>query len=608
MVREEYLKKYEVNHKYNIKILWSYLRQSKKMLFWIVLLLLGIELLSFTDNFVFKFLIDKATELGLGELAKEQFLEFMFILLVIYFVLRGVFSPIFHFIRIRLFNRLEGDLMSNLEKDSFWHVMTRSYDFHLNKKTGSIISQMTRGVSKIETMLDAFMFNFFPTLFRVLISIGVIIYFDITTAIILGIMVLLFVLVGVYITEKQKKPQNEANYQEDLLKQNVGDVFTNIETVIYFGKESRTQSYYSNISNLLKKSRIKFWDYFSWYVLIQSVIITIGIVFIFYFTFTGFVEGRITLGTIALIYSAIFRLLPFLFNMMQGYRMFIRSSVDVSALFEMFKVEKKVVDVPRAKKINVKEGEINFDQVYFTYPENILNSKAKQLEKVLKNFNLKIKKNSKVALVGPSGGGKSTVIKLLYRLFDINEGQITIDGQDISKVTQESLRNGMSIVTQEPILFDNTIYFNIAYANPKAKKKEVWKAIKFAQLDKLIANLPYGERTIVGERGVKLSGGEKQRVSIARAILADKKILVLDEATSALDSETEKEIQRDLEKLMRGRTTIMIAHRLSTIMKADVIIVLDNGKIVEKGNHRELANKRGGLYKRLWGLQQGGNL
>ena len=183
-----------------------------------------------------------------------------------------------------------------------------------------------------------------------------------------------------------------------------------------------------------------------------------------------------------------------------------------------------------------------------------------------------------------------------------------IDGQDIAEITQESLRNSMSIVPQEPILFDNTIWFNISYANPKASIPEVWRAIKVAQLDKFIKRLPRGEKTIVGERGVKLSGGEKQRVSIARAILADKKILVLDEATSALDSETELEIQKDLEKLMKGRTTIMIAHRLSTIMKANKIVVLNEGRIVEIGTHQELANKRGGLYRRLWDLQKGGML
>ncbi|MBU1622175.1 MAG: ABC transporter ATP-binding protein/permease, partial [Nanoarchaeota archaeon] len=606
---EEYLKRYDVSHKYNLKVMWSYLRSSKGVMLAIVLLLLAIEIISFTDNFVFKFLIDKATEFNLGEVSKEQFLQFVMLLLGVYFVLRGILAPIFYFIRIKLFNRLEGDLMSNLEKDSFWHIMTRSYRFHLNKKTGSIISQLTRGVSKIETMLDAFMFHFIPTIFRIALSIGVIVYFDKITAMILGIMIVLFIIIGIYITEKQRKPQNEANYQEDLLKQNVGDVFTNIETVIYFGKEKRTQSYFASISNSLRKARIKFWDYFSWYVMIQTFIIAVGIVAIFYFTFNSFVEGRITLGTIALIYSALFKLLPYLFNMMHGYRMFIRSSVDVSALLEMFKVEKEVLNLPNAKTIKIKEGEINFEHVYFTYPKNEASIKrGKELDTVLKDFDLKIKPNTKVALVGPSGGGKSTVVKLLYRLFDLDEGKITIDGQDIGQVTQESLRNSMSIVTQEPILFDNTIYFNIAYANPKADKKDVWKAMKFAQLDKLMANLPYGERTIVGERGVKLSGGEKQRVSIARAILADKKILVLDEATSALDSATEKEIQRDLEKLMKGRTTIMIAHRLSTIMKANTIVVLDQGKIVEKGSHRELTNKKGGLYQRLWGLQQGGNL
>ncbi|HIH11487.1 TPA: ATP-binding cassette domain-containing protein, partial [Candidatus Woesearchaeota archaeon] len=218
------------------------------------------------------------------------------------------------------------------------------------------------------------------------------------------------------------------------------------------------------------------------------------------------------------------------------------------------------------------------------------------------------KKNMKVALVGPSGSGKSTIVKLLYRLFDLNEGEIRIDGQDISSVTQQSLRENMSIVPQEPILFDNTLFFNIAYGKPNASKAEVWRAIKFAHLDQFMERLPQKEKTFVGERGVKLSGGEKQRVSIARAILANKKILVLDEATSALDSGTEREIQKDLEKLMRGRTSIIIAHRLSTIMKADMIVVLSRGKVVEMGTHEELRDRQGGLYKKLWRLQQGGEL
>jgi len=218
---------------------------------------------------------------------------------------------------------------------------------------------------------------------------------------------------------------------------------------------------------------------------------------------------------------------------------------------------------------------------------------------------LSIHKNEKIALVGHSGCGKSTLINLLYRFYDIERGQILIDGKDIRDFKQESLRGSMSIVPQECVLFDDSIWNNIKFSNPKATKDDIWKAIRFAQLDKIIDEMPEKENTIVGERGVKLSGGEKQRVSIARAILANKKILVLDEATSALDSETEYEIQKDLARLMKGRTSIIIAHRLSTIMHADKIIVMKKGKIVQSGTHRQLIN-RSGEYKKLWNLQRGG--
>jgi ATP-binding cassette, subfamily B, heavy metal transporter len=601
------LKKYEVNTKYNLKVLWSYLRKYKWMTLLIILIALALELTSFFDNFIFKFLVDKAAEYSLGTVTIDDFTSFLFLVLGIFIFVRGFVGAGLWFVRVRLFNRLEGRLMNEIEKSSFWHVLNLSYRYHLNKKTGSMISQFTRGVGKIEGLLDAIAFNFIGVFFRIVLSLGVIVYFDFTTALVLLLTIVAFLTSGIIITNKQRKPQNESNYREDILKQNISDVYTNIETVKYFGKEKRTHSYFGSLSNSLKDARIKFWDIFSYYISIQSFIITLGTAFIFYFSFNGFIAGEMTLGTITLIFSAIWKLVPQLFGFLHGYRHFIRCNVDVSALFETFKEKNEVKDIPKAKKLNVKEGIIDFQNVYFTYPANQQQNKN-EASGVIKGFNLKIKKDQKVALVGPSGGGKTTVIKLLYRLFDIDEGKILIDGKDISQITQESLHNSMSVVPQEPILFDNTIYFNIAYANPSASKEQVLKAIKFAQLDNFIARLPLGDKTIVGERGVKLSGGEKQRVSIARAILANKQILILDEATSALDSETEREIQNDLEKLMKGRTTIMIAHRLSTIMKADKIVVLERGKIKEIGTHKELANKKGGLYKRLWDLQVGGML
>jgi ATP-binding cassette, subfamily B, heavy metal transporter len=268
---------------------------------------------------------------------------------------------------------------------------------------------------------------------------------------------------------------------------------------------------------------------------------------------------------------------------------------DFESLYSYSKIKKEVKDKDDAKPLKIKNPSIEFKNITFMYGKR----------KIFENFNLKISKNKKVAFVGHSGCGKTTLVKLLYRLYDLNTGKILLDDTDIKQVNQESLREEMSIVPQECVLFDDSIYNNILFSKPNAKKEEVMSAIKFAQLDKIIENFPDKENTLVGERGIKLSGGEKQRVSIARAILADKKILVLDEATSSLDSETEHEIQKDLEKLMKGRTSIIIAHRLSTIMHADMIVVMKKGKIVERGKHVQLI-KKNGEYKKLWKLQKGG--
>ncbi|MBT4111034.1 ABC transporter ATP-binding protein [Candidatus Woesearchaeota archaeon] len=599
------LKKYqEIDLKHNLKTLWGFVSKYKLILFSIIGLMFVNEGVVFLDNFIFKYLVDKGTLFTNNELSAELFAKVIIGSVLVYLGLKVIDAVLWYFM-IHFTNRLESKMMSDIEKKSFWHILKLSYRFHLNKKTGTIISQFTRGINKVETFADAFLFHFVKVFFRIILAIGVIFYFDLATALTLLAMIVVFVFVGFHITNLQKKPQNIANYREDVLKQNLSDVFLNIETVKYFAKEKSTQGFFSALSHRLRDSRYKFWNYFSWHAGIQTMVLGIGISLIFYFSFTGLLTGRLTLGTITLIYAAVWKLIPNLFGLIHGYRQFVRSIVDVDALFKMFKEENEVKDLVHAKKLKVDEGEIVFKNVTFTYP---VTKQSHQPKTVIKNFDYKVKKYHKVAFVGPSGGGKTTMIKLLYRLFDLSEGKILIDGQDISKITQESLRDNMSVVPQEPLLFDNSLWYNIAYANPKASKRQIWKAIKFAQLDKFIADLPNREKTIVGERGVKLSGGEKQRVSIARALLANKKILVLDEATSALDSETEKEIQKDLEKLMKGRTTIMIAHRLSTIMKANEIVVISKGKIVEAGTHKELTNKRGGLYRRLWELQRGGGL
>ena len=597
-------KRKELDLKYNFKVLWNFLQKYRLIFYLIIFITFITEIISFADSFFFKYLIDKAELLSQHQLEINSFGQLLLWAVLIFLGIK-IIGTILWYILMELINRMEGGLMNDIENKSFWHVLSLSYRFHLNKKTGSLISQFTRGVSKVESFVDAVIFNFFPALFRFILSIGVIFYFDTWTAVALSITTVAFMAAGIIVTYYQKESQNEANDREDLLKHNLGDIFFNIETVKYFAKEKPTFNYFSKLSQELKDSRIKFWNHFSWMVAIQTLILGVGLAAIFYSSFNSFKSGILTLGAITLIYTAVWKLIPQLYGLMHGYRQFMRSGVDVSALFALYKEKNEVVDATNAKELKVKEGEIKFDNVSFTYPQR---DKRRSSEAVLKIFDLIVKPHQKVALVGPSGGGKTTVVKLLYRLFDLNSGRILIDGQDISKVKQQSLRENLSIVPQEPILFDNTLYFNIAYANPKASKEEVWKAIKMAHLDRLIEKLPKKEKTLIGERGVKLSGGEKQRVSIARALLNNKKVLILDEATSALDSATEKEIQADLEELMKNRTSIIIAHRRSTIIKAALIVVLNKGEIAEKGTHQELLQKENGLYKKLWNIQRGAEI
>jgi ATP-binding cassette subfamily B protein len=393
-----------------------------------------------------------------------------------------------------------------------------------------------------------------------------------------------------------QKPSNiKRTVREDIEKGNIADFLTNIDSIKYFGKEVNIKRRFLKLGKLTKNALLKFWSYIKWLSAGQSLILGIGTFLLIYFPLVRFLNGELSIGTIVFIYTVYGNLMGPLFSFVHGIRGYYRSMADFQALFQYGKIDQEVKDKSGAKDLNIREGVIEFKDVLFKYGKR----------KIFENFNLKIPKHKKVAFVGHSGCGKTTLVKLLYRFYDVNSGGILIDGKDIREFKQESLRSEMSIVPQECVLFDDTVYNNVRFSNPKADHKEVMKAMKFAQLDKIVADFPKKEKTVVGERGVRLSGGEKQRVSIARAILANKKVLVLDEATSSLDSKTEYEIQADLKKLMKGRTSIIIAHRLSTIMTADKIVVLKKGKIVQIGSHKQLIKQKG-EYKKLWNLQKGG--
>jgi ATP-binding cassette subfamily B protein len=586
--------KKKVNFKENISEYWNLLGKGKWVLFTILLFVVIIDACQAVPKFLFKVIVDKGTEFSAGNLPGEELLYVLLILGGVYLAI-SVVEVIGSWVRSHLLGVLDSQLIFNMKKKYFNHIISLDHNFHTTHKTGSLISRMNRGASAIETITDSIAFNFAPLIIQLIIVGASLAYFSMAPLIVVLIITVVFILFSLILQTKQQKARAEFNRAEDLEKGNISDVFTNIDSIKYFGKEDVINARYRRLALETKRKSLKTWGWYKWMSAGQIFILMIGTFFLLFFPLRQFLAGEITLGTVVFIYSIYGNLTNPLFYFVYGIRGFSRAMADMQDLVNYGKFKNEIVDKKGAKNMKISEGEVEFRNVKFQYGKKDL----------FENFNLKVPKKKRVALVGHSGCGKTSLVKLLYRFYDVSEGAVLIDGKDIRDFTQESLRGEMSIVPQECILFDDSIYNNVAFSNPKATREQVMRAMRFAQLDKFTRELPDKENTIVGERGVKLSGGEKQRVSIARAILADKKILVLDEATSALDSETEHEIQKDLEKLMEGRTSIIIAHRLSTIMKADKIIVMEKGKVVQSGTHRQLINQDG-QYRRLWNLQKGG--
>jgi len=584
----------KVDFKYNFREYLSYLKNYKVLIFLLIFVVLLNELKAITDRYIFKIIIDKGTAFAAGTLLVGDFSKLLLMIGGIYI---GIvfFNSFLNWIKIHLLNRLDGSTIYDLKQKYFGHILGLDYNFHTTHKTGSLISRLNRAAGSMERMNDSIIFNFGPLILELIISIIALVYLDKLTALIISVTMVIFISFSYLMQRRSEKSNILLNKTEDKEKGNVADFFTNIDSIRHYGKEDYIQNRFKGLSTKTRKIQLINWDYYRTISAGQSLILASGTLILFYFSIVAFLNNQITLGTLAFIYTTYLGLIGPMFGFVNGIRDFSRSMADFQELFEYGKLQNEIKDKPRAEKLNIQKGEIEFRDVSFNYGKR----------EIFKDFNLKINPNEKVALVGHSGSGKTTLVKLFYRLYDVNSGGIYIDGKDIRDFNQESMRSELSIVPQECILFDDTIFNNIKFSKPEASRKEVINAIRFAQLDKIIKNFPKKENTIVGERGVKLSGGEKQRVSIARAILADKKVLVLDEATSSLDSETEYEIQKDLKKLLEGRTSIIIAHRLSTIMNADKIIVMKNGKIIQIGKHSDLI-RYPGEYKKLWNLQKGG--
>lgn len=586
--------RYKINFKYNLSEYWKVLRLYKPFFYSLLVLSLVVEALLVADKFLFKRIIDDGEMFLGGILAQNVFVQTLVIILVI-FVAIVISRTFIKWGMIHLQNLLTSKMIRDIKVKYFKHILKLSHNFHTTHKTGSLISRLGRGSGAVENMTDILVFNISPLIFN-LVVVGIsLIYFSVASALTIFVVAILFISYSFIIQQKQQSSKLKYIYSQDVEKGFIGDVFTNVDSIKYYGNENLISKKFSSLTNTTRKNAMKYWGYFRWFDAGQILILGLGLFFLVYFPLMEFLDGSISLGTLVFIFTVFGNVAGPMFGFVYGMRGFYRSMADFQDLFEYGRIHNEIKDKPNAPAIKIEKGTIEFRDIDFKY----------ERRKIFKKFNLKIKENEKIALVGRSGCGKTTLIKLLNRFYDVDSGSILIDGRNIKDFKQESVRSETGIVPQECILFDDTLYNNVKFSNSKATRKEVMQAIKLARLGEVVKSFTKKENTIVGERGVRLSGGEKQRVSIARAILANKKILVLDEATSALDSETEHEIQLALKELLRGRTSIIIAHRLSTIMNADRIIVMKKGKIIQEGKHADLV-KIPGEYQKLWNFQKGG--
>ena len=475
------------------------------------------------------------------------------------------------------------------------HLHRLSLRFHLQRQTGGLSRSIERGTIAIQSLLSITLFNLFPTLFEVgLVTLILWGAFDGWFAAVTFVTVLTYVLFTAYTTEWRLKFRREMNQLDNQANTRAIDSLLNYETVKAFGNERLETQEYDSVMGKYERAAVRTQESLAFMNIGQSVIISIGVTVLMVMAGAGVVNGSMTQGDFVMVNTYMLQLAQPLNFFGFVYRNIKQALVDLEKMFDLLDEVPEIQDAPDAKALNVTGGRIRFDNVTFAYDPR---------RTILKGVSFEVPEGKMVAIVGPTGSGKSTISRLLFRMYDISEGSITIDGQDISAVKQDSLRAAIGIVPQDTVLFNNTIAYNLAYAKTGAGKDEIEHAANLAHVHEFIQSLPDGYETLVGERGLKLSGGEKQRVAIARVVLKGSPILLFDEATSALDTHTEKEIQANLAEVSQGRSTVVIAHRLSTIVDADEILVLEEGEVIERGTHAQLL-KKGGSYASAWRRQQ----
>ncbi len=546
---------------------------------------------------LFKLATDRlagASPAGGGEIGAEAVGIALTAIILAYGVAR-VLAMVLSQVRDVLFTRVGQHAVRELNNRTFRHLHRLSLRFHLERRTGGLSRVIERGTRGIDLIVRMGIMQLAPTVLElVLVCALLLYYFNWLYVLIVLATVALYTWFTFAASERRIAIRREMNESDTDANTKAIDSLLNFETVKYFGNEELEARRFDASMARYEKAAVA--TYYSLGMLNagQAAIFTVGMTLVMWLAARGVAAGTHTVGDFVMINALMIQLYMPLNFMGMVYREIKQGLVDLETMFGLLAEPPEVVDKPGAKPLIVTEGTIRFEDVSFFYDPD---------RRILDHVSFEVPAGRMVAIVGPSGAGKSTISRILFRFYDIEGGRVTIDGQDIRDVTQTSLRAAIGVVPQDTVLFNDTIRYNIRYGRSEASEKEIVEAARLAQIDDFIRTLPAGYDTMVGERGLKLSGGEKQRVAIARTLLKAPPILMLDEATSALDSHTEKEIQDALDRVAKNRTTLVIAHRLSTIVHADNIVVLDKGRVVEQGTHAELIAK-GGLYASLWSRQR----